>query len=170
VEKILFENQRAIGVKIHGTPGFQDNSGSHIIKARKMVIVSAGTIGTPLILQRSGVGAKEVLERANVDVVADLPGVGSEFQDHNTQLLSYYTSLRPNETYDDLLNGQTTFEKLLADKSPMLAWNSAEITSKVRPTDDEVASVLGPEALKLWERDFKNVRNKPVATISTANG
>lgn len=170
IEKILFEDQRAVGIKFHGTPGFQNSTQSHVVKARKMVVVSAGTIGTPLLLQRSGVGAKEVLDRAGVDVVADSPGVGNEFQDHNTMLVSYYTGLLPNETYDDLLNGGTTFKKLLAEKSPMLAWNSAEITSKVRPTDDEVAAALGPEAMKLWERDFKNIPNKPIATISTANG
>jgi alcohol oxidase len=172
VEKIVFEKGRAAGVQIHGTPGSRNatHSGTKVIKARRMVVAAAGTIGTPLLLQRSGVGGREVLGRAGVEVVADVPGVGSAFQDHNTMLTSYYTGLQPNETFDDLLNGETTLQKMVAEKAPMLSWNSAEITSKVRPSEDEIAAILDPEALKLWERDFKNVPNRPLATISTANG
>jgi len=46
------------------------------------VILSAGAIGTPQILQRSGVGPREVVERLGVDLVADVPGVGARLLDH----------------------------------------------------------------------------------------
>jgi choline dehydrogenase len=46
------------------------------------VIVCAGSIGSPLLLQRSGIGAGRVLTEAGVDIVHDLPGVGANLQDH----------------------------------------------------------------------------------------
>ena len=46
------------------------------------VVVSAGAIHSPQILQRSGIGEAEFLEAAGIEVVVDLPGVGHNFQDH----------------------------------------------------------------------------------------
>ena len=50
------------------------------VKAKKMVILSAGANGTPHILERSGVGDAEVLKAAGVEVVQELSGVGKEYQ------------------------------------------------------------------------------------------
>lgn len=170
VVRVTSTDEKATGVVLRGTPGIKNATSTHEIKAKKMVIVSAGTLGTPLLLERSGVGNKEKLVEAGIDVISNLEGVGEEFQDHNTMLLSYYTSLKPNETYDDLLNGQTTFEKMLGEDHDMLAWNAAEITSKIRPTEKEVESILSGDARSVWDRDFKDKSNMPVATISTCNG
>ena len=49
-----------------------------------MVVVSTGTLGTPLLLERSGVGGKAVLKRAGITAVVDVLGVGESFQDYNT--------------------------------------------------------------------------------------
>ena len=46
----------------------------------KLVLVSAGAFGSPGILERSGIGAKDVLERVGVKQRADLPGVGENYQ------------------------------------------------------------------------------------------
>ena len=51
-----------------------------------MVVLSSGTLGTPQILERSGVGNGELLRQLGVKVVSDLPGVGEEYQDHYTTL------------------------------------------------------------------------------------
>lgn len=55
---------------------------TYSIKARKEVILSAGAIHTPQVLQLSGIGPADLLERAGIDVRVDLPGVGANFQDH----------------------------------------------------------------------------------------
>ncbi|KAI4624778.1 uncharacterized protein J4E87_005257 [Alternaria ethzedia] len=62
-------------VKVGGTE-------KSVVKARKEVIVAAGAIWTPWLLQRSGVGPKSVLEGAGIAVKKHLPGVGANFQDH----------------------------------------------------------------------------------------
>lgn len=53
-----------------------------IVRARKEIILSAGTIHSPQILQNSGIGPRSVLESASVSVKVELPGVGQNFQDH----------------------------------------------------------------------------------------
>ena len=50
------------------------------MKANKLIVVSAGTFGSPNILERSGIGAPSVLEKINIQVLVDLPGVGENFQ------------------------------------------------------------------------------------------
>lgn len=52
----------------------------HTVRAKQMVVVSAGTLNTPLILERSGIGSKSVLEKNGVAQLVDLPGVGENFQ------------------------------------------------------------------------------------------
>jgi len=49
-------------------------------KAAKLVVVSAGAFGSPIILERSGIGAKKTLEEAGVKQLVDLPGVGENYQ------------------------------------------------------------------------------------------
>ncbi len=52
------------------------------VVAGKEVILAAGAIGSPMLLQRSGIGPRDVLENAGVAVVHELPGVGENLQDH----------------------------------------------------------------------------------------
>ncbi len=52
------------------------------IKARSEVILCAGAIGSPQLLQCSGIGPATVLKQHGIDVVKDLPGVGANLQDH----------------------------------------------------------------------------------------
>nr|XP_026694760.1 choline dehydrogenase, mitochondrial-like isoform X1 [Ciona intestinalis] len=76
VDKIIFEKQRAVGVTF-----LKDGKGS-LVRAKKEVIISAGAVSTPHLLMLSGVGNKDHLEKLNITSVADLPGVGSNLQDH----------------------------------------------------------------------------------------
>ncbi|KAJ8717001.1 hypothetical protein PYW08_005400 [Mythimna loreyi] len=77
VSKILFDDDKnAIGVEV-----ILANNKTASYKARKEVIVSAGTINTPQLLMLSGVGPKEHLLSHNITVISDLP-VGQALQDH----------------------------------------------------------------------------------------
>src|SRR5258705_8729175 len=53
---------------------------THIVRVRKLVVLSAGAIGTPLVLERSGIGAEAVLHKHGIKQVADLPGVGENYR------------------------------------------------------------------------------------------
>lgn len=75
-DRILFESTRATGVD------YICNGVRRTARAGREVIVSAGAIGSPLILQRSGVGPPEVLKSHGIDVIVANAAVGSNLQDH----------------------------------------------------------------------------------------
>ncbi|KAK4452590.1 pyranose dehydrogenase [Podospora aff. communis PSN243] len=85
VLKVNFNNKSASGVTfVPAAATSADNALT--VTARKEVIMAAGAIHTPKILQASGIGAKALLESANIPRVVDLPGVGANFQDHPFQV------------------------------------------------------------------------------------
>ena len=80
VDKILFDKEsdgaKAIGVRYRSAGRALD------VMALQEVIVCAGSIGSPAVLQRSGIGPASVLEQAGVVVRVESPGVGENLQDH----------------------------------------------------------------------------------------
>jgi choline dehydrogenase len=86
VHRIVFDGKRAVGVEFsRGGPG----GAVERAEARREVILSAGAIGSPHILQLSGVGDPAHLGKIGVPVVHALPGVGKNMQDHYTARVSY---------------------------------------------------------------------------------
>ena len=76
VDRLTFSGMRVTGAR------YRLGGEEHSVKAHQEVIVSAGSIGSPTLLQRSGVGPMSVLMAAGVPVRHDLPGVGENLQDH----------------------------------------------------------------------------------------
>jgi choline dehydrogenase len=76
VDKINFTNGRADSVT------FQRGGQTITAHAKQEIILAAGAINSPQILQRSGIGPGQVLQQAGVEVIADRPGVGANLQDH----------------------------------------------------------------------------------------
>ncbi len=74
--RVVFESGRAVAVE------YEKDGQVFQLRAHREVIVSAGSIGSPVLLQRSGVGPGSVLSDAGVPVVCDSPGVGENLQDH----------------------------------------------------------------------------------------
>ncbi|KAK2803295.1 hypothetical protein FQN51_003713 [Onygenales sp. PD_10] len=81
VNKILFEDEVATGVQ--WVSRNDTELAPQTVKARKEVILAAGTVHTPQVLMLSGIGPAPLLEEAGLDVKIDLPGVGNNFQDHS---------------------------------------------------------------------------------------
>ena len=76
VKKILFEGNRATGVAYH------QRAAHNVARAASDIIITSGAIGTPKLLMLSGVGPADHLQAHGIDVVQDLPGVGSNLNDH----------------------------------------------------------------------------------------
>lgn len=74
--RVVFEGRRAIGVEVvrKGEP--------EILRAEREVILASGVVGSPQLLQLSGIGAADDLSHLGIDVLLDLPGVGRNLQDH----------------------------------------------------------------------------------------
>jgi len=85
VERVEVENGRAVGVT------YRIGGERRIARARREVILSAGTIGSPQLLQLSGIGAGAHLSALGIPVVRDLPGVGENLQDHYCIRSTYRT-------------------------------------------------------------------------------
>ena len=76
VQKITFENKKAVALSyMVGDKIFE-------VKSNKEIILSAGSIGSPHILQISGVGDAQKLKKHGIDIKKDLKGVGKNLQDH----------------------------------------------------------------------------------------
>ncbi|MFD3265370.1 GMC family oxidoreductase [Phenylobacterium ferrooxidans] len=81
--RVIFEGKRAVGVE------YLQNGVRKIAKARREVILAGGAINSPQLLQLSGVGPGELLRDHGIEVVADLPGVGENLQDHYVMAVTY---------------------------------------------------------------------------------
>jgi choline dehydrogenase len=93
VEKILFEGNRAKGVRFRRAGVVQE------CFAAREVILSAGAVGTPKLLQLSGVGDGELLQRHGIAVTHHAPAVGQNLQDH--LCVSYYYRANRRTLNDD---------------------------------------------------------------------
>jgi len=76
VTQLRFENRRACGVN------YQQNGTDHTAEASREIIVAAGAINSPLLLQLSGIGPAAHLQKLGMFVVHDSPSVGRNLQDH----------------------------------------------------------------------------------------
>ena len=83
-QRILFDGKRASAVE------FIRDGDQKTLNATREVILSAGPIASPHLLQLSGIGPGAVLQQAGIEVLHDLPGVGENLQDH----LEFYFQFR----------------------------------------------------------------------------
>ncbi|KAK5075555.1 Alternative oxidase, mitochondrial precursor [Lithohypha guttulata] len=180
VDRVVIENGRAVGVLTVPTrpvAGYGEPK-RRLFKARKLIIVSCGTLSSPLVLQRSGIGDKKKLEEVGVKCVVDLPGVGLNFQDHYLTF-STYRAKPETESFDDFVRGDPEVQKRVFDEwnikgTGPLATNGIEAGVKARPTEEELEEMkswptpdFSPSG---WESYFKHKPDKPVMHYSVIAG
>ncbi|TIL35928.1 GMC family oxidoreductase N-terminal domain-containing protein [Mesorhizobium sp.] len=117
VTRIVIEKGRAVGVEIVDRPGGEKT----ILRAEREVIVSSGAIGSPKLLMQSGIGPADHLKSVGVTPVHDLPGVGSNLQDHLD--LFVIAECTGDHTYDNYAKLHRTvwagLQYLLLKKGPV---------------------------------------------------
>ena len=86
IERVTVTDGRASGLI------FRQNGQRFTVAARAQIILSAGAVGSPQILQRSGIGPAPVLAQAGIAPILDLRGVGANLQDHLQQRAIYKVS------------------------------------------------------------------------------
>ncbi|KAL1868954.1 hypothetical protein Daus18300_005790 [Diaporthe australafricana] len=100
VSEVLFDDKKhATGIRVWPR-NENDTESSFTVNARKEIIITSGALHSPQILQRSGVGPAEILQKADIPIVVDLPGVGMNLQDHPTSRawFNYTKNVEPNPT------------------------------------------------------------------------
>lgn len=170
VIRVIFDESsppRAVGIEYKTNEDHQPSLPlskpvHHIIKATKLVVVSAGALGTPQILERSGVGNPEILRKLDIPVVSNLPGVGENYQDHHLLLYPYKSSLDPEETLDCIFSGRKDFVKALGDKDPMLGWNAIGELSCTAPPRLNLSVYSRPQSnsLQMFAPSFASLTPK----------
>jgi choline dehydrogenase-like flavoprotein len=98
VIRIVLNGTTATGVAfvpVTARPASNHTALETVVRARKEVILSAGGIHSPQVLQLSGIGPHKLLSSANITTVVDLPGVGQNFQDHPMIQASYMCKSDP---------------------------------------------------------------------------
>ena len=156
VIRILFEGTRAVGV---------ETTSQMTIHARRLVVISAGALSSPQILQRSGIGDAAKLASLNINVISNLPGVGQNYQDH--QLLTkaaYRVDAPPDDTISTVFLSSSETLAALSRTDRALARNYVDAGIKLRPTEDEVVQ-MGPAFQNLWNKFFIDKPDKPVMYI-----
>jgi choline dehydrogenase len=94
--RILFSGKRAIGVE------YSQGERTYVAHAAREVILAAGAFNSPQLLQLSGVGPAALLKSHGIGVIADMPGVGADLQDH-LQVRMQYRCTEPI-TMNDVIN------------------------------------------------------------------
>jgi choline dehydrogenase len=94
-EGVLLEGRRAVGVR------WRERGGRHEGRAAAEVILAAGAVHSPQLLQLSGIGPAALLQQQGIAAAQVLPGVGENLQDHLQMRLTYECT-RPITTNDDL--------------------------------------------------------------------
>jgi choline dehydrogenase len=121
--KIVFEGSKATGLEI-----LKDGQ-NLTVKANKEIILSTGAVGSPQLLMLSGIGPKAHLDSLGIPVVADMPGVGQNLQDHLLLSLAYECTQPVSlASAESVLN----IAKFLLMKKGMLTSNIGEAGAFIR--------------------------------------
>ena len=130
VHRLCFEGRRATGVRYAVGPDV------HEARVHAEVVLCAGAIGSPQILQLSGVGPSELLGRHGIETVHHLPGVGENLQDH-LQIRAVYKCTRPtlnDEVNNPFRKALIGLEYLLRRTGPMsMGASQVYVFARTRP-------------------------------------
>lgn len=159
VDLVVIEQGRAVSVE------YRLGSTTHRVYARREIIISAGTVHSPAILMRSGIGPGEHLKELGIDVVLDAPGVGQNLREHNTISISKLVNiptmsaqLGPIRMVGHLLNYLVAGKGLLT--TPAVQVMAAFKTSQDLTDPDIILSML-PVAVTFNDRGDAVLEKRP---------
>ncbi|KAK0500276.1 GMC oxidoreductase-domain-containing protein [Armillaria luteobubalina] len=172
VIRVIFDDKRAVGVEYA-----DEDVGTAVVMpstrkafASRLVVLSAGAFGSPSILERSGIGAFNVLNRNGILQLVELPGVGENYNDHNLLCVPFCAD-ESSDTLDAIFHGDPIdiassvhAEQWQKDGTGLMASNGIDAGIKMRPTERDL-KVLGPTFTKQWNEFFLDAPDKPVMWI-----
>jgi choline dehydrogenase len=147
VHRVLFDGRRATAIE------YSQGGQLHRIEAAREVILAAGAVGSPHLLQLSGVGGPEHLQRVGIPVAHALPGVGQNLQDHYIARISYpVTGIGTvNERSHGLALAGEVLRYLLTGKG-MLTYSASLVAASVKVLAEsatpDIQCVFAPGSFK----------------------
>jgi choline dehydrogenase-like flavoprotein len=132
VSRILFEGRRAVGVE------YRSGRQTHIIRANREVLVCAGAFQSPQLLMLSGLGDPGELRRHGIPVLAELPGVGRNLQDHPDFIFAYKSQNRDllGLSPGGMVDSVKQFARYRRERRGMYTTNFAEAGGFLRTQPD----------------------------------
>lgn len=166
VDQVILDNTRATAVKARWQGAW------HAFKAQREIILCAGSVGSPGILQRSGIGPRKLLEGLGIGVRHELPGVGGNLQDHLQLRLIY--QVRNTRTLNQMANslwGKMEMGlRYLYDRSGPLAMAPSQLGAFVRSGPEQATANLQYHIQPLsLERFGEPLHRFPAFTASVCN-
>ncbi|MGL5733265.1 MAG: GMC family oxidoreductase [Beijerinckiaceae bacterium] len=166
VERVLFDGRRATGVQ------FRQGGVKKVAHARGGVVLCAGAVGSPQILQLSGIGPGDLLQRHGIAPVREKPGVGCNLQDHLQQRMIYKVSgvKTLNETYYNLFKRAAMgIEYALRRTGPLtMAPSQLGIFTKSDATQERANIEFHVQPLSL-DKFGDPLHRFPAVTVSACN-
>lgn len=120
------ENKKAVSVV------YERNGKVHQARARKEIILSAGAYNSPKILMLSGVGPKKELNKHNIQIISDLPGVGENLNDHPQTYLYFTMEKIPSLVYTEPQGYIDGAESFVANRTGGFATLSGRVQGNFR--------------------------------------
>jgi choline dehydrogenase len=117
VQRVVFEGTRAVGVELRDGNGA---GGVTVVRAAREVLLCAGALHSPMLLQTSGVGPADLLQRLGIPVVAHSAGVGKHLLEHRCMMMQ--VRLREgslNREYQGWRLGKNLLRYLTSQSGPM---------------------------------------------------
>jgi len=142
-EALLFDGKRCVGVR-YNVHGQQQEA-----RASREVVVSAGSINSPQLLELSGVGQPERLKAAGIEVRHELKGVGENLRDHYSPRMKWTVPSALGMTYNDKMRGFGRVGQALRyalNRTGLLGLPAAPIRAYVRTR----AGLEAPDAAISW--------------------
>ncbi len=151
VHRIVFDGNRAIGVD-YSRAGSGGPSVERVLAGRE-VLLSAGAVGSPHLLQLSGVGDPDHLAKLGIAVVEALPGVGRNMQDHYVARITYPVegARTANERARGLPLAAEVLRWLVTGKG-MLSYSASLVAASVKVLEEsatpDIQCVFAPGSFK----------------------
>lgn len=171
VETLVFDKDANGALRCGGV--VVDRGGKSVqVKAAKEVVVSAGAVNSPAILQRSGIGPAALLKKHGIEVVKDTPYVGENLQDH-LQIRAVY-KVKGTKTLNTLANSlvgkaKIGLEYVLKRSGPM-SMSPSQLGAFTRSSPDRAHANLQYHVQPLSLEAFgDDLHNFPAMTVSVCN-
>ena len=147
-ECLLLEGTRCVGVR------YRVNGTERPARASREVIVSAGAINSPQLLELSGIGRPEVLEAQGIALQHELPAVGENLRDHIAPRLAWKVK-KPGITYTLGLSLYKQGLKYIFTRKGLLSLPASPIRGYIRTREGLVSPDVGVSVFPFTQENFK---------------